>query len=201
MDGQRVLYFQIDVNGAGDYSGFQFRGAEIAQAVETHHCFLDIREIEHRALRKLRRTLADRSGGEEPGATDAQAAHRVFRDLEEDHPFRHILRGYFDGDSLEALGMICFFEGSAGLFDIGGGAAASWSLNNLAPRALKGDFAPGFYVKHFLKDMRIALESAEEMKLDLPGLKQAKKLYDEVAARGWSEDGTQALLKLYQAQG
>ncbi len=84
---------------------------------------------------------------------------------------------------------------------IGGGAAASWSLNNLAPRALKGDFAPGFYVKHFLKDMRIALESAEAMKLDLPGLKQAKKLYDEVAARGWSEDGTQALLKLYQAQG
>lgn len=84
---------------------------------------------------------------------------------------------------------------------IGGGAAASWSLNNLAPRALKGDFAPGFYVKHFLKDMRIALESAEAMQLDLPGLKQAKKLYDEVAARGWSEDGTQALLKLYQAQG
>jgi 3-hydroxyisobutyrate dehydrogenase len=84
---------------------------------------------------------------------------------------------------------------------IGGGAAASWSLNNLAPRALKGDFAPGFYVKHFLKDMRIALESAEAMRLDLPGLKQAKKLYDEVAARGWSEDGTQALLKFYQEQG
>ncbi len=84
---------------------------------------------------------------------------------------------------------------------IGGGAAASWSLNNLAPRALKGDFAPGFYVKHFLKDMRIALESAEAMKLDLPGLKQAKKLYDEVAARGWEENGTQALFKLYSAQG
>ena len=84
---------------------------------------------------------------------------------------------------------------------IGGGAAASWSLNNLAPRALKGDFAPGFYVKHFLKDMRIALESAEAMKLDLPGLRQAKKLYDEVAARGWDENGTQVLLRLYQAQG
>jgi len=84
---------------------------------------------------------------------------------------------------------------------IGGGAAASWSLNNLAPRALKGDFAPGFYVKHFLKDMRLALESAEAMNLDLPGLQQAKRLYDEVAARGWEENGTQALLKLYQAQG
>jgi 3-hydroxyisobutyrate dehydrogenase len=84
---------------------------------------------------------------------------------------------------------------------IGGGAAASWSLANLAPRALKGDFAPGFYVKHFLKDMRLALESAEAMKLDLPGLKQAKKLYDEVAARGWEDSGTQALFKLYQQQG
>ena len=84
---------------------------------------------------------------------------------------------------------------------IGAGAAASWSLNNLAPRALRGDFAPGFYVKHFLKDMRIALESAAEMKLDLPGLTQAKKLYDEVARRGWEENGTQVLLKLYQAEG
>jgi 3-hydroxyisobutyrate dehydrogenase len=83
---------------------------------------------------------------------------------------------------------------------IGGGAAASWSLNNLAPRALKGDFAPGFYVKHFLKDMRIALESAEAMKLELPGLKLAKKLYDEIARRGWEEHGTQILLKWYQTQ-
>jgi len=84
---------------------------------------------------------------------------------------------------------------------IGGGAAASWSLNNLAPRALRGDFAPGFYVKHFLKDLRIALDSAAEMKLELPGLVQAKKLYDEVARRGWEENGTQVLLRWYQAQG
>ncbi len=83
---------------------------------------------------------------------------------------------------------------------IGGGAAASWSLNHLAPRALKGDFAPGFYVKHFLKDMRLALESAESLQLDLPGLTQAKKLYEEVARRGWEESGTQVLLKLYQEQ-
>jgi 3-hydroxyisobutyrate dehydrogenase len=81
---------------------------------------------------------------------------------------------------------------------IGGGAAASWSLNHLAPRALKGDFAPGFYVKHFIKDMRIALESAAEMNLDLPGLKQAKALYDEVSRRGWDDEGTQVLLRLYQ---
>lgn len=83
---------------------------------------------------------------------------------------------------------------------IGGGAAASWSLNNLAPRALRGDFAPGFYVKHFIKDMRLALESAAAMKLDLPGLAQARKLYDEIARRGWENEGTQVLLKWYQTQ-
>jgi 3-hydroxyisobutyrate dehydrogenase len=81
---------------------------------------------------------------------------------------------------------------------IGAGAAGSWSLVNLAPRALRGDFAPGFYVKHFLKDLRIALESATELGLDLPGIGQAKKLYDEVARRGWEDSGTQVLWRLYQ---
>jgi 3-hydroxyisobutyrate dehydrogenase len=80
---------------------------------------------------------------------------------------------------------------------IAGGAAGSWSLSNLAPRALAENYAPGFYVKHILKDMRIALESAAEMKLDLPGLANAKKLYDQVAARGWEDCGTQALYRLY----
>lgn len=83
---------------------------------------------------------------------------------------------------------------------IGAGAAASWSLVNLAPRALRGDFAPGFYVKHFLKDMRIALDSAAELQLDLPGLAQARKLYDEVSRRGWDDCGTQVLFRLYAAQ-
>lgn len=83
---------------------------------------------------------------------------------------------------------------------ISGGAAGSWALTNLAPRALSGNFAPGFYVKHILKDMKIALESAAELKLDLPGLAVAKKLYDQVAANGWENDGTQALYKLYLAQ-
>ena len=78
-----------------------------------------------------------------------------------------------------------------------GGAAGGWAMTNLAPRALSGNFAPGFYVKHILKDMRIALDSAAEMKLDLPGLALAKQLYDRVAAAGWEECGTQALYKLY----
>lgn len=80
---------------------------------------------------------------------------------------------------------------------ISGGAAGSWAMTNLAPRALGGNFAPGFYVKHILKDMRIALESAAELKLELPGLACAKQLYDQVAARGWEACGTQALYQLY----
>lgn len=80
---------------------------------------------------------------------------------------------------------------------ISGGAAASWALSNLAPRMLGGDFAPGFYVKHFIKDMAIAVESAEEMGLDLPGLRQAKGLYEKLAAEGGEDEGTQALLRLY----
>lgn len=77
------------------------------------------------------------------------------------------------------------------------GAAGSWSLSNLAPRALDGDFAPGFFVKHFIKDMGIALESAEEMGLKLPGLELAKGLYDKLSAQGGADEGTQALFRFY----
>lgn len=83
------------------------------------------------------------------------------------------------------------------LKSIGSGAAASWSLNNLGPRIIKGDFAPGFYVKHFIKDMAIAIESAEEMGLELPGLTLAKSLYDKLAQNGYELDGTQALYRLF----
>ena len=77
------------------------------------------------------------------------------------------------------------------------GAAGSWSLSNLAPRALDGDFAPGFFVKHFIKDMGIALESASEMGLKLPGLELAKSLYDKLSAQGGADEGTQALFRFY----
>ena len=80
---------------------------------------------------------------------------------------------------------------------ISGGAAGSWAMTNLGPRALSGDFAPGFYVKHIRKDIGIAIASAEEMKLDLPGLECARILYDRVAAAGWEEFGTQILYRLY----
>jgi len=80
---------------------------------------------------------------------------------------------------------------------ISGGAAGSWALTNLGPRALAGDFAPGFYVKHIRKDIGIAIASAQEMGLDLPGLDCARALYDRVAERGWEEFGTQVLYRLY----
>ncbi len=83
------------------------------------------------------------------------------------------------------------------LASISGGAAGSWSLSNLAPRILAGNFAPGFFVKHFIKDMRIALEEAGRMGMETPGLTQAFALYEELAAEGYENDGTHALFKLY----
>ena len=80
------------------------------------------------------------------------------------------------------------------------GAAGSWSLSNLGPRMLGGDMAPGFYVKHFIKDMRIAIETAEDMQLELPGLKLAKRIYDELAEIGMENLGTQAVVKWYERQ-
>ncbi len=80
---------------------------------------------------------------------------------------------------------------------ISGGAAGSWAMTNLGPRALGGDFAPGFYVKHIRKDIGIAVAAADEMGLALPGLDCARKLYDLVAEKGWDEFGTQVLYRLY----
>lgn len=84
------------------------------------------------------------------------------------------------------------------LQSVSGGAAGSWSLTNYAPRMLKGDLAPGFYVEHFLKDMKIALDAADEMKLCLPGLALAKQLYTMLAAMGGSRNGTQSLIKVLE---
>lgn len=84
------------------------------------------------------------------------------------------------------------------LRSVAGGAAASWQLSAYAPRILKGDYKPGFYVKHFIKDMRIALEEARAMGMDTPALKLAESLYEKLSARGMDDAGTQALFKLYQ---
>lgn len=78
------------------------------------------------------------------------------------------------------------------------GAAGSFSLSVLGPRMLKGDFAPGFYVKHFIKDMTIAIESAIELGLETPGLELSLKLYKELAEKGDNDSGTQAIIKLFE---
>jgi len=85
------------------------------------------------------------------------------------------------------------------LESISSGAAGSWSLSNLAPRMIKGDFDPGFYVKHFIKDMNIAVESADEMDLDTPGLDLARSMYLKLKDMGFENDGTQAIFRLFES--
>ena len=80
------------------------------------------------------------------------------------------------------------------LSSISGGAAACWSLDNLAPRVLQRNFDPGFFVEHFIKDMSIALDEARKMNLSLPGLALVHQLYTAVQAQGHGRLGTQALL-------
>jgi 3-hydroxyisobutyrate dehydrogenase len=84
------------------------------------------------------------------------------------------------------------------LKSITAGAAGSWSLSNLAPRMLKGNFEPGFYIKHFIKDMKIALDEAERMDMPVPGLALVKSLYEQLAENGEEDSGTQALYKYWK---
>ncbi|QOR68337.1 NAD(P)-dependent oxidoreductase [Cytobacillus suaedae] len=84
------------------------------------------------------------------------------------------------------------------LNSISAGAAGSWSLSNLGPRMIAGNFEPGFYIKHFIKDMRIALDEAEAMGMNTPGLSLAKRLYEQLAENGEENSGTQALFKFYK---
>lgn len=85
------------------------------------------------------------------------------------------------------------------LQSIRGGAAGCWSLDNLAPRILQRNFAPGFLVDHFIKDMEIALAEAERMDLVLPELKLVDELYRTLQAQGHGRDGTQALYLALEA--
>jgi 3-hydroxyisobutyrate dehydrogenase len=80
------------------------------------------------------------------------------------------------------------------LESVSSGAAGSWSLSNLGPRMIAGNFEPGFFVEHFLKDMGIALAEARRLKLSLPGLALAEQLYRAVEAQGYARKGTQALM-------
>ncbi|WP_373471517.1 NAD(P)-dependent oxidoreductase [Carnobacterium alterfunditum] len=84
---------------------------------------------------------------------------------------------------------------------VGGGSAQNWSLSNYAPRIIKEDFTAGFFVKHFIKDLKIALDEAEKMSLDLPSTRLAKQLYEDLAQNGFENDGTQAIIKLWWPEG
>lgn len=82
---------------------------------------------------------------------------------------------------------------------IGSGAAGSWSINNLGRRIADGDFNPGFFIKHFVKDMGIALDEAKRMSLSLPGLALVNQFYISAMALGYDELGTQALYKVLES--
>lgn len=81
---------------------------------------------------------------------------------------------------------------------IGSGAAGSWSINNLGRRIADDDFNPGFFIKHFVKDMGIALDEAKRMNLALPGLALVNQFYISAMAMGYEELGTQALYKVLE---
>jgi 3-hydroxyisobutyrate dehydrogenase len=86
------------------------------------------------------------------------------------------------------------------LQSIEAGSAGSWQLTHYAPRMLAGDFHPGFYVKHFIKDMRIAKAEAELRNLILPGLDLALEMFEELSRRGGDDRGIHALYLLYKAR-
>jgi 3-hydroxyisobutyrate dehydrogenase len=102
-----------------------------------------------------------------------------------------------------ALNGVCealLYAGKAGLDpkvvlqSVGGGAAASWQLNNLGPKMIDRNFEPGFYAEHFVKDMSIALEEARRMKIAMPGLALVAQLFNGVLAQGYGRKGTHALM-------
>ncbi len=81
------------------------------------------------------------------------------------------------------------------LKSVSSGAAGSWALSNLGPRIIEGNFDPGFFVEHFVKDLNIAFEEANQMGLKLRGLELVRELYLELQDAGFGKFGTQALQK------
>jgi 3-hydroxyisobutyrate dehydrogenase len=81
---------------------------------------------------------------------------------------------------------------------LSGGGAANWSMENYVPRILRDDYTPGFFARHFLKDLRIALAEADKMGLDLRATENAKRLYEiMVDVKGLGDQGTQGLINIY----
>ncbi|SJZ86633.1 NAD(P)-dependent oxidoreductase [Anaerorhabdus furcosa] len=81
---------------------------------------------------------------------------------------------------------------------ISAGAAGSWQMSNNGPKMISKDYDPGFFIKHFVKDMNIAIQCADEEKLDLPILKIVRDLYQDMMIQGDENLGTQAIIKQYE---
>src|SRR5690606_37589037 len=80
----------------------------------------------------------------------------------------------------------------------GSGSAGSWQMNNMAPSALNGDLAPGFFIKHFIKDMNLAIEELKEKSINLKMLTQVRDMFQEMSDRGYENFGTQAIIDYYK---
>lgn len=83
---------------------------------------------------------------------------------------------------------------------VNGGAGRNWSLENYGPKIIKQDYSPGFFVKHFVKDLGIVLEEARKMNIELPATKQAYQLYEQLQDKGYENEGTQSLINLWWEQ-
>jgi 3-hydroxyisobutyrate dehydrogenase/2-hydroxy-3-oxopropionate reductase len=84
------------------------------------------------------------------------------------------------------------------LDSISEGAAGSWQMRNMAPRMLKGDFKPGFYIKHFIKDINLALEGSNDNSINLGVLNEVLKMYNKLNENNLGDLGTQGLIKYYE---
>jgi 3-hydroxyisobutyrate dehydrogenase len=173
--------------------------------------------------RNLRALDAPVSGGD-IGAREGTLSIMVGGDAEDFHAALDLFRamgrrmvhqgGPGDGQRVKLSNQIAGFGGTLGaceamafavragldpervLESISAGAAASWALTNLSPRIHAGDFQPGFFVRHFLKDVRLALDEAASLGLKLPGLSLAHELYMQLEKDGLGDKGTQALYLL-----
>ena len=81
---------------------------------------------------------------------------------------------------------------------ISSGAAGSWQMNNNGPKMLSNDFEPGFYIKHYIKDMKIAKDVNDANNLDLEVLNTVLKMFETIQSNGDGNLGTQAIIKYYQ---
>lgn len=86
------------------------------------------------------------------------------------------------------------------LDSISKGAAGSWQMSNVAPKILEEDFRPGFFVKHYVKDMNIAIEEAKDVNLDLNVIEEVRTMYESLVEDGLGDLGTQALIRYYEKE-